>query len=119
MSINDLDTKDVVPAGKETIIESPEVSTSPNLFLQPIAEILGGNVEKNSKELTAIRDFIQKDNPKASMADLAWGVRELLLRMGTPKFGESNLDRLYQYVYLRTEKDNIDNRLNILTGKHE
>lgn len=29
------------------------------------------------------------------------------------------MDRLYQYVFLRTEKDKIENRLNVLGGKHE
>jgi hypothetical protein len=118
MTINDIDTKDI-PSGKETVISTPTPSANPNVLLQPIAEVLGGDVNKHSKELTAINDFLLKDNPKAGMEDIAWGVRELLMRMGTPKFGESNLDRLYQYVYLRTEKDKIDNRLNILGGKHE
>jgi hypothetical protein len=54
----------------------------------------------------------------AQMEDIAWACRELLLRLGTPKFGESNLDRLYQYVFLRTEKDKIDKKLNILGGKN-
>jgi len=119
MSINDLDTKGVVPAGKEAVIGTPTSSSDPNVFLSPLAEILGANVTKNSKELSAINDFMLKDNPESKMEDLAWGVRELLLRMGTPKFGESNLDRLYQYVFLRTERDKIDNRLNMLGGKHE
>lgn len=119
MSINDFDTKDVVVEGKETVIGTPTTSSDPNIFLQPIAEVLGGDVTKNAKELSAIHQFILKDNPKAGMEDIAWGVRELLLRMGTPKFGESNIDRLYQYVFLRSEKDKIDNRLNMLGGKHE
>jgi len=116
-NINDIDTKDIVPVGKETVIGTPAIGMSPNVMLQPIADILGGNVEKNSKELGAINDFILKDNPKASPEDIAWGVRELLMRMGTPKFGESNMDRLYQYVYLRNEQDNIEKKLNTLTGK--
>lgn len=117
MTINDLDTKDVVPAGKETVIATPSGSSAPNIFLQPIAEILGGDVNKHSKELTAIKEFVSKDKPDASNEDLIWGVRELLMRMGTPKFGESNLDRLYQYVYLRNEKDNIEKKLNTLAGR--
>jgi len=118
MTINDIDTKDVVPAGKETVIGTPSSSGgTPNIFLQPIAEVLGGDVNKHSKELTAINEFILKDNPKAGMEDIAWGVRELLMRMGTPKFGESNLDRLYMYVSLRGEKDMIDKKLNTLAGK--
>lgn len=83
MNINDIDTKDVVSAGKETVIGTPSSSSgTPNIFLQPIAE-----------------------------------VRELLMRMGTPKFGESNLDRLYMYVSLRADKDMIDKKLNTLAGK--
>ena len=116
-SINDFDEKNI--STHETVIKTPESSSDPNIFLQPIAEILGANVTKNSKELSAINDFVMKENPKAQMADIAWGVKELLLRLGTPKFGESNLDRLYQYVFLRSEKDNIDKKLNILGGKNE
>lgn len=117
MTINDLDEKGI--STHETVIGSPESSIDPNLKLQPIAEVLGGDINKQSKELTAISEFIMKENPKAQMEDIAWACRELLLRLGTPKFGESNLDRLYQYVFLRSEKDNIDRKLNILGGKHE
>lgn len=117
MTINDLDEKNV--STHETVIEDPTPSIDPNIKLQSVAEVLGGDIKKNSKELSAINDFLMKENPKAQMEDIAWACRELLLRLGTPKFGESNLDRLYQYVYLRTEKDNIDKKLNILGGKHE
>ena len=115
MSINDLDEKEI--STHETVIGNPEPSIDPNIKLQPVAEVLGGDVHKNEKELTAINDFIMRENPKAQMEDVAWACRELLLRLGTPKFGESNMDRLYQYVFLRTEKDKIDNRLNVLGGK--
>lgn len=117
MNVNDFDTKNVVPDGKETVIGTPEVSGGPDIFLQPIADILGGDINKHSKELTAIKEFVSRDNPNATNEDLVWGVRELLMRMGTPKFGESNLDRLYQYVYLRNEKDSIEKKLNTLSGK--
>lgn len=117
MSINEIDEKNI--SSHETVIGNPQTSIDPNIKLQPIAEILGGDLNKNSKELSAISDYLMKENPKAQMEDIAWACRELLLRLGTPKFGESNLDRLYQYVYLRTEKDNIDKKLNILGGKHE
>ena len=116
MSINDFDEKNI-STKDETVIGEPKASSDPNIMLSPIAEILGANVNKNSKELSAINDFILRENPKAQMEDVAWACRELLLRLGTPKFGESNMDRLYQYVFLRTEKDKIDNRLNILGGK--
>ena len=118
MSINDFDEKNI-STKDETVIGNPSPSLDPNINLQPIAEILGANVTKNSKELSAINEFVMRENPKAQMEDIAWGVRELLLRLGTPKFGESNLDRLYQYVFLRGEKDNIDRKLNILGGKNE
>lgn len=117
MSINDIDEKNI--STHETVIGEPTSSIDPNVKLQPIAEILGGDIKKNSKELTEISNFIMRENPKAQMEDIAWACRELLLRLGTPKFGESNLDRLYQYVFLRTEKDNIDKKLNILGGKNE
>lgn len=117
MTINDIDTK--ASTIEETVIGDPTPGISTNVDLTSIAEVLGGNIDKNSAELRAIKDFISKDNPQMSMADTAWAVKELLLRLGTPKFGESNLDRLYQYVYLRTERDKIDNKLNILGGKHE
>lgn len=117
MTINDFDEKG--SSTQEISVGNPTPSIDPNIKLYPIAEVLGGDVKKNSKELSEINDFILKDNPKATMEDVAWAVRELLLRLGTPKFGESNLDRLYQYVYLRNEKDLIDKRLNILGGKHE
>lgn len=116
MSINDIDEKNV--STHEVVIGNPESHADPNINLQPIAEVLGGDMNKNNKELRAINDFILRENPKAQMEDIAWAVRELLLRLGTPKFGESNLDRLYQYVFLRTEKDNIDKKLNILGGKN-
>lgn len=114
MNINDFDTKGTTTS--ETVIGNPTPLVDPNLELSEVAEILKADTTKNSKELKAISDFIKKDNPNAQMADIAWGVRELLLRLGTPKFGESNLDRLYQYVFLRSEKEKIDNRLNILSS---
>jgi len=116
-NINDFDEKNI--STTETVIGSPDISIDPNIKLQPIAEILGGDINKQSKELNAISDFLMKENPKAQMEDIAWSCRELLLRLGTPRFGESNLDRLYQYVFLRTEKDSIDKKLNILGGKNE
>lgn len=115
MTINDSDTKGSTT--EEVVIGSPSSSSNENVFLTPLADALGANVNKNSKELLEISEFIKKDNPKASNEDIIWGVRELLLRLGTPRFGESNLDRLYQYVFLRTEKDNIEKKLNVLGGK--
>jgi hypothetical protein len=117
MTINDVDTKG--QSTTETVISNPIPSLDPNIQLGPIADILKADVGKNSKELGAIKDFLMRDNPKSQMEDLAWGVQEILMRLGTPKFGESNLDRLYQYVFLRTERDNIDNKLNMIGGKHE
>ena len=119
MTINDIDEKNVSTSESEdkTVIGTPTSSIDPNIKLQPIAEVLGGDMKKDSKELSAINDFIMKENPEAKMEDVAWACRELLLRLGTPRFGESNMDRLYQYVFLRTEKDNIDKKLDILGGK--
>lgn len=116
-NINDFDTK----GGETKVLEvgNPSPSIDPNIKLQPIAEVLGGDVRKHEKELTAINEFLTRENPNASMEDIVWGVREILLRLGTPKFGESNLDRLYQYVYLRNEESNIKKKLNILGGNNE
>jgi len=117
MTINDIDEKGV--SNHENVIGTPETSIDPNIKLQPVAEVLGGDVKKNGKELSAINDFIMRENPKAQMEDIAWACRELLLRLGTPKFGESNLDRLYQYVFLRNEESNIKKKLSILGGNNE
>lgn len=79
MTINDFDEKNI--STHETVIGNPNPSIDPNVNLQPIAEILGGDVKKHSKELTEINNFIMRENPKAQMEDIAWAVRELLLRL--------------------------------------
>jgi len=117
MNVNDFDTKD--GGASEVVAGNPTPPIDPNIKLANIAKVLDGDIEKNSKELGAIYDFVAKEMKDPQDIDVQWGIRELLLRLGTPKFGESNLDRLYQYVYLRTEKDKIDNRLNMLGGKNE
>ena len=117
MNVNDFDTKGSTT--NEVVVGDPKPVIDPNIKLVGVAEVLDGDLKKNSKELNEIYDFVAKDLKDPQDIDIQWGVRELLLRLGTPKFGESNLDRLYQYVYLRTERDKIDNRLNMLGGKHE
>ena len=60
-NINDFDTKG--GETKEVVVGNPSPSIDPNIKLLPIAEVLGANVNKQTKELTAIHDFLLKDNP--------------------------------------------------------
>lgn len=78
------------------------------------------NVENPSKEeegkLSEIWNYVRQNSGKSEITDLIWEVMHLENQLGTPRVGESRLDRVYRYCKLRRQANIIDSELKSISG---
>ncbi len=102
----------------ETIDDAPQAVTTVATTQNPsehlaIAErfnIQLATKEENEK-LSTIWGYVKAKGGEREMSDVIWDVINLELQLGSPKLGESRLDRLYKYVKLRMGEARIQAEL--------
>jgi hypothetical protein len=98
----------IPPAGDivSSFVEEDEYAKS------KIAEILGEDPSKAKEDYKrqAILDYVKSKGAK-TLEDVLWEVRYIANHVGTPGYGESRLNYIYEYVYLLTESKNIESKL--------
>jgi hypothetical protein len=76
-----------------------------------IAEILGDDPEKvEDYKVAALYKYTQDKGAK-SIEDVLWEIRYIANRLGTPGYGESRLNYLYEYIYLLNESKSVEDKL--------
>ena len=124
MTINDIDEslqevsqteEKEIGSGNNRPISKPVME---ELIYKSVGEVLG--LENNS-DFEKYKDDIQRIAEYAGLqgnedpVDIKWFVRQLEMRLGTPKLGEKRVTNVARYVYLLTESDRIKDRLNQLS----
>jgi hypothetical protein len=83
-----------------------------------VAQVFGkdlADVSTYDLELGRILDWAKSKGASAP-EDVMYQVRYLAARLGAPSFGEDPIKFVHQYIYLLTEKDNIDREIRKLEG---
>lgn len=70
--------------------------------------------DENDK-LSAIWSYAKQLGPERPMSDVIWDVINLEQTLGSPKLGETRLDKLYRYVNLRIQEGRIKEQLKDVT----
>lgn len=66
--------------------------------------------EENEK-LSTIWDYVKSKGGEREMKDVIWDVINLEQTLGSPRLGETRLDKLYKYVRLRIDEARIREQL--------
>lgn len=79
--------------------------------VRPIAGMLGLDVhtlpETDKANIQQIYDFVRADNKEMTEIELLHKVRELEQKLGLTTLGERRVDKLYRYVKLQSQIDNL------------
>lgn len=67
--------------------------------------------ERYSHEISEIVDFVKNTTGAKEWNDILWEVRLLSKQIGNDVMGQSQLQRLFRYVYLQNERTKIDREL--------
>lgn len=67
--------------------------------------------KQEEKQLAEIWAFAKQNANSEDMQDIIWEVVHLEGVIGAPKLGESRLDKLYKYAYLRKQAAQIEGEL--------
>ena len=72
--------------------------------------------ETQTKKLSAIYDFAMSKCQSEDVKDVIWEVINIEGTVGTPRLGETKLDRVYRYCQLRREEAMIQKELREIHG---
>lgn len=79
--------------------------------INPIAGLVGldtHNLNDTDKtSLRAIYDFVRGDSKEMTEMELLHQVRQLENRLGFPNLGERRIDKIYRYVKLQSQIENL------------
>lgn len=70
--------------------------------------------KQEENQLSEIWAYAQGLAKSESIPDIVWEVINLENRLGSPRLGESRLDRLYRYCKLRKSEEQIQNEIKSL-----
>jgi hypothetical protein len=100
---------------EEKIAHHVSAPALPEMQLQSIAQVLGMETETerrdNADKLELLLEYAKGQAQGDSLEDLKWVIRDLELSMGSMGLGEKKIDTLSRYVFLRMEKDKIEQEL--------
>lgn len=71
----------------------------------PLAGFL--SADSTDTRLQSIVDFFKEDGKDLMEADLLFKVRALENRLGAPSLGEKRIDKVYRYIKLQSQIDNL------------
>lgn len=95
--------------------ETPDSGFSASDTL-PIAGLLGLDTHNlkatDTNYLQEIYDFVRGDSKEMTPLEVLAKVRNLENRLGIPRLGERRLDKVYRYVKLQSQIDNLSKELN-------
>lgn len=74
--------------------------------------------KEESEKLSSIWSYVKQQGEERSIPDIVWDVISLEQKIGSPKIGESRLDKLYRYVNLRVQEARIQEELRNVSGSH-
>lgn len=90
-----------------------EVSSDP--LLVATEQVLGVETESGkarySEKLRTILEWAKLQTEDQSPEGIKWAIRDLQMKIGSPKAGESHIDYLYSFVALSSQREEIDNKL--------
>lgn len=110
-----------IKVGKEEVKPEPvspviENDDSEKLYL---ANSLGiknlDEIRKNDLQIQRLVDWA-KAKGATTREDIAWSIRQLAARVGTPAIGDGNIKHLSVYAYLELERLKIDKQLKEMTA---
>ena len=83
---------------------------------QPLAGFLNatGGRTGDATKLDAIADFFRGDEKEFTDIDLLQAVRHIESRLGTPELNERRIDRIFRYVTLQHQIDNLGKERDVL-----
>lgn len=109
-----------VATGEALEAQTPPRDDAPGAIPAPIydeantkmvARIFNLDDKEISRYDSKIKDILDwaKSNAKGkTQEDLAWAIRSLETRTGTPPMGEKRISFLHRYIYLLSERDKLD-----------
>lgn len=78
------------------------------------------NIDTPTKEedakLSTIWSYVKQQGSERSIPDIIWDVINLEQTIGSPRLGETRLDKLYRYVNLRIQESRIQSELQDATS---
>jgi len=63
------------------------------------------------QKLGDIVEWAKQQTEDHSVAGIKWAIRDMQMKIGSPKFGESNIDYLHSYIALAIQKKDVDSKL--------
>lgn len=79
--------------------------------VRPIAGLLGLDTSKlsdiDSKNIKSIYDFVRGEEKEMTELELLHKVRQIEQKLGLTSLGERRVDKLYRYVKLQGQIDNL------------
>lgn len=92
-------------------IAAPQAQEFVKDDINPIGSLLGLDTHnlstKDSQQLQAIYEFVRGDAKEMTELELLSKVRNLEQRLGMTSLGERRIDKLYRYVKLQSQIDNL------------
>lgn len=111
MIIEELPTNDV-PQTSQTDQPTNEIA---HLSIAQRFGVENPNKQDDNK-LAEIWDYVRQNSGKTEIPDLVWEVMHIENQIGTPRIGESRLDKVYRYCKLRRQASIIDGQLKSISG---
>lgn len=116
--IREVDDKgEVVESGPKKEISPGDVLQAPTLDLMEVAaqQVLGIETESEKSrydsKVKAIIDWAKLQTDDHTPEGIKWAIRDMQMKIGSPRGGESHIDYLFSYVALATQKKDVDSKL--------
>jgi len=101
---------DGITVTPKAVPQSPDVGYAYD-EIHPIAGLLGLDTHKladsDARAIKQVYDFVRGDAQEMTELELLHKVRELENRLGMTKLGERRIDKVYRYVKLQSQIDNL------------